>query len=82
MWKAIHISNPRERILRARGAEQNWQIFKAIVVTVQKFSIPVRKKPGKEGKIPAWSKSPAGQNKEQEGAAQAVEAGTGNLGGI
>jgi len=41
-------------VLRDRGAEQSWQIFKDTFHRVQELSVPRCKKSGKEGKRPAW----------------------------
>jgi len=41
-------------VLRDRGAEQSWKIFKDAFHRAQELSIPRCKKSGKEGKRPAW----------------------------
>ncbi|KFZ52648.1 hypothetical protein N338_12088, partial [Podiceps cristatus] len=45
-----------EMVLRDRGTEQSWQIFKEVIRRAQELSIPWCKKLGKEGKRPAWLK--------------------------
>jgi len=41
-------------VLRDRGADQGWQIFKNAFHRAQELSVPRWKKSGKEGKRPAW----------------------------
>jgi len=41
-------------VLRDRGAEQSWQIFKDDFQRAQELSVPRCEKLGKEGKGPAW----------------------------
>jgi len=43
-----------EMVLRDRGAEQGWQIFKEAFHKAQELSVPRCKKSGKEGKRLAW----------------------------
>ncbi|KFQ62135.1 hypothetical protein N334_11299, partial [Pelecanus crispus] len=45
---------PWETVLRDRGTEQSWQIFKDTFHRAQELSVPMCKKSGKEGKRPAW----------------------------
>ncbi|KFQ50610.1 hypothetical protein N334_03009, partial [Pelecanus crispus] len=45
---------PWETIVRDRGTEQSWQIFKDTFHRAQELSVPKGKKSGKEGKRPAW----------------------------
>jgi len=40
-------------VLRDRGTEQSWQVFKDVFHRVQELSIPKYKKSGREGKRPA-----------------------------
>jgi len=44
-------------VLRGRGPEQSWQIFKDVFHRAQELSVPRCKKSGKEGKRPAWLSS-------------------------
>jgi len=61
-----------ETVLKDRGTEQSWQIFKDTFHRALELSVPGCKQSGKEGKRPAWLESrPAGQTKGQEGTAQA-----------
>jgi len=49
------VSRPRwEMVIRYKGAEQSWQIFKDAFHRAQELSVPRCKKSGKEGKRPAW----------------------------
>jgi len=41
-------------VLRDRGTEQSWQIFKDAFHRVQELSVPRCKKSGSEGMRPAW----------------------------
>jgi len=41
-------------VLRDKGAEQSWQIFKDAFHRAQELSVLRCKKSGKEGKRPAW----------------------------
>jgi len=45
---------PWESVLKDKGAEQIWQIFKDVFFRAQELSIPRYRKSGKEGKRPAW----------------------------
>ncbi|KFP18135.1 hypothetical protein Z169_02708, partial [Egretta garzetta] len=54
LFKDIVRRTPWEMVLRDRGTEQSWQIFKDVIHRVQDLSIPRCKKLGKEGKKPAW----------------------------
>jgi len=45
---------PWEMVLRDRGAEQSWQIFKDAFQKVQELSVPWCKQSGTEGKTLAW----------------------------
>jgi len=53
-YKELVNRTPWEMVLRNRGAEQSWQIFKGTFHRAQELSIPRCKKSGKEGKRPAW----------------------------
>jgi len=80
-FKDLVSRTPWERVLRDRGAEHSWQNFKHAFHRAQELSVPRCKKirQGREETSMAELR-PAGQTKEQEGTAQAVEAGTGVLG--
>ncbi|KFP11766.1 hypothetical protein Z169_02376, partial [Egretta garzetta] len=54
LLKEIVRRTPWETVLRDRGAEQSWRIFKDVIHRAQELSIPSCKKSGKEGKRPAW----------------------------
>ncbi|KFQ61370.1 hypothetical protein N334_04214, partial [Pelecanus crispus] len=54
LFKELVRRNPWETVLRDRGMEQSWQIFKDTFHRVQELSVPRCKKSGKEGKRPAW----------------------------
>jgi len=41
-------------VLRDRGTEQSWQVFKDVFHRAQDLSIPKCKKSGRERKRPAW----------------------------
>jgi len=41
-------------VLKDKGSEQSWQIFKDAFHRAQDLSVPRSKKLGKEGKRPAW----------------------------
>ncbi|KFQ63779.1 hypothetical protein N334_06073, partial [Pelecanus crispus] len=45
---------PWETVLRDRGMEQSWQMFKVTFHRAQELSVPKCKKSGKEGMSPAW----------------------------
>jgi len=45
---------PGETVLRGRGEEKSWQIFKDGFHRGQELSVPRCKKSGKEGKRPVW----------------------------
>jgi len=53
-FKEIVSRTSWEMVLRYRGPEQSWQIFKDTFHTAQELSFPRCKKLGKEGKRPAW----------------------------
>ena len=54
LFKQLIGMTPWERVLRERGAEQSWQIFKDGFHRSQELLIPRCKKSEKEGKRPAW----------------------------
>jgi len=54
LFKEIVRRTPWETVLRDRGTEQSWQVFKDVFQTAQELSIPKCKKSGREGKRPAW----------------------------
>ena len=54
LFKELVTRTPWETVLRDKGAEQSWQIFKDAFNRVQELSIPRCKKSGKEGKRQAW----------------------------
>ncbi|KGL92594.1 hypothetical protein N301_15996, partial [Charadrius vociferus] len=54
LFKELVNRTPWETALRDKGAEQSWHIFKDAFLRDQELSIPRCKKPGKEGKRPAW----------------------------
>jgi len=60
-------------VLRDRGAEQSWHIIKDVLHSMQELSVT---RQGRE-ETSMTDLRPAGQTKEQEGTAKAVEAGTG-----
>ena len=45
---------PWESVLKDKGVEQSWQIFKKAFLRAQELSIPRRRKSEKEGKRLAW----------------------------
>jgi len=54
LFKEVVRRTPWEMVLRDRGTEQSWQIFKDVFHRVQELSTPKCKKSGREGKRPAW----------------------------
>ena len=54
LFKEIVRRTPWETVLRDRGTEQSWQLFKDVFHRAQELSIPKCKKSGSEGKRPAW----------------------------
>jgi len=54
LFEELVSRTPWEMVLRDRGAEQSWQIFKDVFHRAQELSVPRCKKSGKEGKTPAW----------------------------
>ena len=54
LFKELVDGTPWEAALRDKGAEQSWQLFKDIFLKAQELSIPICKKSGKNGRIPAW----------------------------
>ncbi|KFQ55458.1 hypothetical protein N334_10646, partial [Pelecanus crispus] len=54
LFKELVRTTPWETVLRNRGTEQSWEIFKDTFHGVQELSVPRCKKSGKEGKKPAW----------------------------
>jgi len=56
LFKELVSKNPWESVLRDKGAEQKWQIFKEAFLRAQQLSILRCRKSGKESKGPAWLK--------------------------
>ncbi|KFQ62499.1 hypothetical protein N334_03741, partial [Pelecanus crispus] len=54
LFKELVRRTPWETVLRDRGTEQTWQIFKDTFHRAQELSVPKCDKSGKEGKRPAW----------------------------
>ncbi|KFR01231.1 hypothetical protein N306_09969, partial [Opisthocomus hoazin] len=54
LFKEIVRRTPWETILRDRGTEQSWQVFKDVFQRAQERAIPKCKKSGREGKRAAW----------------------------
>ena len=54
LFKEIVRRTPWEMVLRDRGTEQSWQVFKGVFRRAQELSIPKWKKSSREGKRPAW----------------------------
>ncbi|KFZ54394.1 hypothetical protein N338_05423, partial [Podiceps cristatus] len=54
LFKEIVRRTHWEMVLRDRGTEQSWQIFKEVICRAQQLSIPRCNESGKEGKRPAW----------------------------
>ena len=54
LFEELVSRTPWEMVLRDRGEEQSWQIFKDVFHRAQELSVPRCKKSGKEGKTPAW----------------------------
>jgi len=54
LFKELVSRTPWEIVLRDRGAEQSWQIFKDAFHRAQERSVPRCKNSGKQGKRPAW----------------------------
>jgi len=54
LFKELVNRTPWKTVLRDRGAEERWQIFKDALHRVQELSVPRCKKSRKEGKRPAW----------------------------
>jgi len=54
LFKEFISKTPWETVLRDKGAEQSWQIFKDTFHKAQELSIPRCKKSGKEGRRLAW----------------------------
>ncbi|KFQ55696.1 hypothetical protein N334_04196, partial [Pelecanus crispus] len=54
LFKELVRKKPWETVLRDRGTEQSWQIFKDAFHRAQELSVPKCKKSGKDGKRPAW----------------------------
>ena len=54
LFKEIVRRTPSETVLRDKGTEQSWQVFKDVFQRAQELSIPKCKKSGREGKRPAW----------------------------
>jgi len=50
LFKELVSRTPWEMVLRDRGPEQTWQIFKDVFHRAQELSVPRCKKSGKEGK--------------------------------
>jgi len=54
LFKELVSRSPWETVLRDRGAEQSWQIFKDTFHTAQELQVSRCKKSGKEGKRTTW----------------------------
>ncbi|KAK4810861.1 hypothetical protein QYF61_008833 [Mycteria americana] len=54
LFKELVNGTPWETVLRDKGVEQSWQIFKDAFHKAQELLIPRCRKSGKEGKRPAW----------------------------
>ncbi|KFR15209.1 hypothetical protein N306_15328, partial [Opisthocomus hoazin] len=54
LFKEIVRRTPWETVLRDRGTEQSWQVFKDVLHRAQELSVPKCKMSGREGKRPAW----------------------------
>ncbi|KFW09685.1 hypothetical protein N327_13834, partial [Fulmarus glacialis] len=54
LFKELVDGAPWETALRDKGAQQSWQLFKDIILSMQELSTPPCKKLGKEGRRPAW----------------------------
>jgi len=54
LFKEIVRRTPWEMVLRDRGTEQSWQVFKGVFHRAQELLIPRCKKSGRTGKRPAW----------------------------
>jgi len=54
LFKELRSRTPWETVLRDRGAEKSWQIFKDAFHRAQELSVPRSNKSGKERKRPAW----------------------------
>ena len=54
LFKELVSTTSWEMVLRDKGTEKSWQIFKDAFHTVQELSLPRCKNSGKEGKRPAW----------------------------
>ena len=68
---------PWKSVLNNKGVEQRWQVLKETFFRTQ--DVGKQKRKARDGRAEPVS---AGQTGVQEGNAQAVEAGTGNLGGV
>jgi len=54
LFKELVSRTPWETVLRERGTQQSWQMFKETFCRAQELSVPRCNKSGKEGKRPAW----------------------------
>ncbi|KFW92656.1 hypothetical protein N336_07629, partial [Phalacrocorax carbo] len=54
LFKELVTRTPWEMVLRDKGTEESWQIFKDAVHKAQELSVPRCKKSGKQGERPAW----------------------------
>ncbi|KAK4818026.1 hypothetical protein QYF61_004150 [Mycteria americana] len=54
LFKELVSRTPWETVLRDKGPEQSWQIFKDAFHKAQELLVPRCRKSGKEGKRPAW----------------------------
>ncbi|KFQ22506.1 hypothetical protein N331_03272, partial [Merops nubicus] len=54
LFKELLNRTPWEAVLRDKGAEQSWQVFKEAFHRAQGLSIPMCRKSGKMRKRPAW----------------------------
>ena len=54
LFKELVDEPPWETVLRDKGAEQTWQLFKDIFLRAHELFLPICKKSDKEGKRLAW----------------------------
>ena len=54
LFKEIVRRSPWETVLRDRGTEQSWQVFKDVFQRAQELSVPKCKNSGRERKRLAW----------------------------
>lgn len=54
LFKKLVDEIPWDTVLRERGSDQSWQVFKDIFLRVQELSIPMCNKSSREGRKPVW----------------------------